>query len=407
MTSTSEPSGMVVLCDAEGVVQRVLRDDLHLEGELHVGQHIERIVDEGSREKWRNMMSALAEHGAVYGWEINLRTADRSLSVHFAGTPSNDGVLLIAYALPDIEFVYEAIAGINSEQATLLRAALKQNASYTRASESGGTGFLQELTHVNNELVNVQRELTQKNRELARLNSQKNELLGMAAHDLRNPLGVVLAYSKFLLAENVGPLNEKQSAFVSKIRTSSMFMLKMLEDLLDISQVDAGKLRLDLADVDLHAQIVNNVALNAVLAEPKGIAVTFESDEASALVFADAVKIEQVLNNLISNAVKFSPRGTAVQVTLARNDTGFEITVRDHGPGIPVEERGRLFRPFSRTSVTSTAGEKSTGLGLAIVRRIVDGHGGRVWVESEIGAGSSFHVALPRVGPQSAVLIRG
>ena len=109
-----------------------------------------------------------------------------------------------------------------------------------------------------------------------------------------------------------------------------------------------------------------------------------------------APKIEQVVNNLLTNAIKFSQGGTAVSLTLARGDDGILLSVTDQGPGIPASEHQRIFQPFARArSVQTTAGESSTGLGLAIVRKLVEGHGGRIWVESEVGRGSTFHVLLP------------
>jgi signal transduction histidine kinase len=140
----------------------------------------------------------------------------------------------------------------------------------------------------------------------------------------------------------------------------------------------------------------HNVGLNRALAARKQIQIRFQPEMATLRVVIDAAKIVQVLNNLVGNAIKFSPALTQVDVLLSATASTAIIAVDDHGPGIPPNELAKLFKPFSKTSVRSTAGEKSTGLGLAIVRRIAEGHGGEVQVESEVGRGSRFLVRLPR-----------
>jgi signal transduction histidine kinase len=172
-------------------------------------------------------------------------------------------------------------------------------------------------------------------------------------------------------------------------------MLQMVNDLLDVAEIESGQLRLDLRPEDMAALVERNVALNQVLAARKGIELILTQDEGIPTTLADGSKIEQVLNNLIGNAVKFSYPGSTVQVHMACENGRMVISVRDEGPGIPASERDRLFQPFAKTSVKSTGGEKGTGLGLAIVKRIVLEHGGDIWVESEVGRGTTFYVSLP------------
>ena len=256
-----------------------------------------------------------------------------------------------------------------------------------------------ELSRLNNELATSQRELARSNVELDQLNKQKNELLGIAAHDLRNPLQVILIYSQFLIDEAAVSLGPEHLEFVRTIRRSSDFMLRLVEDLLDAARIEAGTLELDLAPVDLGGLVERNVALNRVLAEPKGTRIDLyrdgEAGDVGKMVL-DTAKIEQVLNNLIGNAVKYSPPGSTVEVRLAAADGGVSIAVRDQGQGIAAEEMDRLFQPFKTGTSRGTAGEKSAGLGLAIVKRIVEGHRGAIRVEPAKGGGSEFQVFLPR-----------
>jgi PAS domain S-box-containing protein len=243
-------------------------------------------------------------------------------------------------------------------------------------------------------------EIAQKNAQLVELNDVKNQLLGMAAHDLRNPLSVVSTASAFLLDDAGRLLPEaKRTDFLRRINSSSEFMLRMIDDLLDVAKIEAGRLDLELATGDLCGLIEENLTMNRMLAERKGIRLDF-APECNVPPFRfDRGKVEQVLNNLISNALKFSASGTAVTVQVSRVNGSVVVSVRDQGSGIPTKELDKLFKPFGTTSVRGTAGEKSTGLGLAICRKIAEGHHGRIWAESEVGKGSVFSFSLPVPAP--------
>lgn len=256
--------------------------------------------------------------------------------------------------------------------------------------------YFDELSRLNNDLATTQRELAKSNVELGVLNRQKNEFLGIAAHDLRNPLEVILTYSQFLLDEAEDSLRPEHLEFVRTIRSSSEFMLRLVEDLLDVTRIEAGTLELDLATVDLGGLVERNVALNRVLAGKKGTRIELRCDGGLPPLVLDEAKIEQVLNNLIGNAVKFSPPGSTVEVRVADGPEAAVISVRDQGEGLAPEEVERLFHPFQRGRARSTGGEKSTGLGLAIVKRIVEGHRGEVRVESAEGGGAIFSILLPK-----------
>jgi signal transduction histidine kinase len=218
----------------------------------------------------------------------------------------------------------------------------------------------------------------------------------MAAHDLRNPLSVIQTASGFLLDDAARNLPEaKRLDFLRRMKTNSDFMVRLIDDLLDVAQIESGRLELDRSDVDLGAMIDDCLGLNAVLAEKKRIRLSGERAGALPRLQLDRGKIEQVLNNFVSNAIKFSQPDTDVLIRVGVRGDDVVVAVQDHGQGIPEAELDKLFKPFSRTSVRSTAGEKSTGLGLAIARKIVEGHGGRIWAESAAGKGSAFCFSLP------------
>jgi signal transduction histidine kinase len=222
----------------------------------------------------------------------------------------------------------------------------------------------------------------------------------MAAHDLRNPLGVILAYSDFLETEAFPVLNTDQRDFVSTIKSTSEFMLNLINELLDVSTIESGQLQLDCAPTDLNELVRHNVSRNRVLAHQKRIELDFEDAEKLPPLTIDRGKIEQVLNNLIGNAVKYSHPDTRVAIQIARTGDLVAVSVADQGQGIPEEDLPKLFKAFGRTSVQATAGEQSTGLGLAIARKIVEGHGGKMSVRSRVGEGSTFTFTLPVAGKQ-------
>lgn len=251
------------------------------------------------------------------------------------------------------------------------------------------------LLQLNKEHSNLSREVQKKNSDLHKLNEQKNYFLGIAAHDLRNPIGIIMGFSEFLLQDLEGKLSEKEIKMLKVISTSSEFMLRMLNELLDISKIESGKLILDLEDTNLVELIRGNVELNSSLAEKKDILIFFYCHEDIPEVNIDPVKIEQVLNNLISNAIKYSAQGTKIKVNIFLSGEYVTVSVEDEGQGIPEDEIINVFKPFATTSVKSTSGEKSTGLGLAIVQKIVLGHKGKIWVKSKVGVGTTFYFSLP------------
>lgn len=251
------------------------------------------------------------------------------------------------------------------------------------------------MMELNQELNNLTRELQKKNAELKKLNDLKNQFLGIAAHDLRNPIGIIMGYSDFLLNDLEDKLNDDQVNMLNTIQSTSEFMVHLLEELLDVTAIESGKLRLDAQKTDLPALIRKNASLNAFLASKKNIVIQVFSYEPIPEVLIDEKKIEQVMNNLISNAVKFSFPGSTVKVSLFLSGDHITVAVADQGQGIPDDETSLLFKPFQRTSVKTTAGEASTGLGLSIVRNIILGHRGKIWLESKVGVGSTFYFSLP------------
>lgn len=400
MNLAPEDRGIVLACDEAGVVQRVLRDDLGLAGRVPAGARLADLVDEAVQEKITWFLTELQTRAAAFDWEITVPVAGVLQPLHFAGARVDTGfVVLAASSRNGLTHLNDELMRINNEQTNALRHNAQALTFAVQKRVERDDSVYEDLSRLNNDMANLQRELARKNAELTQLNEQKNRLLGMAAHDLRNPLGVISTYAEFLETEAAAALTVEQRDFVTTIKDTSDFMLRMVTDLLDVTAIEAGQLRLDRQPADLAALIQHSAALNRVLAAKKNIGVEFEVPAPVPPLSFDAGKIEQVLNNLIGNAVKFSHPGTRVRLSLSCADGLATVAVEDQGQGIPAKDLEKLFKPFSKTSVRSTAGEQSTGLGLAIVRRIVEGHGGRIWVESVVGRGSTFSFTLPLAPP--------
>lgn len=230
-------------------------------------------------------------------------------------------------------------------------------------------------------------------RDLKNLNELKNKFLGMAAHDLRNPLGAIQGFSQFL-KEDKDLDADTQQEFIENIFFASNNMLVILNDLLDISQIESGKINLKIKHDDLNQLICQRVKLGRVISRKKGIEIVTQLDELPEIPF-DADRLGQVLDNFISNAIKFSFSGTVIRIGTRIHGENVRVEVCDQGPGIPEQEIDKLFGEFQKLSVKPTGGEKSTGLGLAIVKKIVEAHNGEIGVESVLGQGSTFFFSIP------------
>jgi signal transduction histidine kinase len=394
-----ELAALALLCDANGVVRQILYDGLNA-GHISSGQSFESALDFESREKGRAFLEVVREKGAAFDWDLNLAVGERVRSIRFSASATADRIFIAGSATRSgVIQVYEQfihVAGIPSVESV---AKGWPGAAAPSQQFDGDAELYNELARLNNELVTAQREMIKRNIELERLNEVKNQFIGVAAHDLRNPLQVIEGYSQMLLDQHFGELSPAQQKFISVIRKNSDFMLNLITDLLYISKIEAGKLQLELKETDLLDLLERNVELNRLMAGQKQIDILFTRREDIPALVIDAPKIEQVLNNLISNGIKFSHPGSTVEILATRGEKEVVVSIRDEGQGIPADEIDRLFIPFENLSVKSTAGEQSTGLGLAIVKRIVEGHGGRIRVQSERGVGSTFSFSLPFTRP--------
>ena len=386
--------GFALLCDGSGNIKKILNDSLRLGENIQLGMPFARMAAPGSLAKALSFFTEINSQGATFDWEINISAGQAVKTIHFTGSKLDHFILIVGAENGSFaQELFEGMMQMSNEQTNALRSAIKDQ-NLAKKDDS----LFDEISRLNNELVSMQRELAKKNAELERLNQEKNRFLGMAAHDLRNPLQTILNHSSYLLEEDPATLGEDYRRFMEVIYFSSEFMAHLVDDLLDVAKIESGKLQLDYSPVDVVELVSKNVALNRFFAARKKIRIDLIT-ESLPTALLDSAKLEQVLNNLLGNAMKFSPPEGHIEVRLVKTGDLFCLSVKDEGPGVSAEESEKLFKPFQRGK-TGTAGEKSTGLGLVIVKRIVEGHGGRIWLESEVGNGTTFFVSMPLMPPK-------
>jgi len=242
-------------------------------------------------------------------------------------------------------------------------------------------------------IVSLERKLIEKQRELTGTNEMKNKFIGIVAHDLRNPVISIRGFSELLLKDET-TFNEEQKEFLDIIHSTSRNMLAMINDLLDISRIESGKMQLSQKNGSLNKLILERIQLIHLQAEKKHITIHKDLPPIPDVAF-DAHRLGQAIDNLITNAIKFAPIGSNVYLSLQQNGELVHFNVTDEGPGIPREEQHLLFSEFHRLSIRPTAGETSTGLGLAIAKKIIEAHNGMIDFETQEGLGSTFSLVLP------------
>jgi signal transduction histidine kinase len=371
---------------------QILRDDLGIA--QSAGAHLAEIVDSGSASKARNMIAALAERGQIAGWELNVPDGDAARTLSFAGSAPGESLLIFAAPnLDSIAELFDDVASANVETTRALRTLLHEQRAGISAALNRDHRLYDELSRLNNELINRERELARKSAALERMSAEKNRIVGIAAHDLRNPLTIITAYADLLISD--GAVSGENLESVAEIARSARFMTELVEELLDSSRLESGQIDMDLQDLDLVVAARHAATVNRFRAEQKEITITFEEHVDRVFIRADPVKLRQIINNLVVNAIKFSPPRTNVRVRVLQRPGRAIVEVEDQGIGIPQDKLSLIFEPFRTLGSSGTAGETSTGLGLAIVKQLVHLHGATIEVESEEKRGSLFRVSFP------------
>lgn len=347
------------------------------------------------RAKVRSLCDILRPQGYLVD---DINSSDAVLETYAKFDPD---LLLLDVELPGVH-VFEICRYLKklhgqSTAAVIFIASQSEPAEVVEGLAAGGVDYISRPFRAPEVLARIRVHLLNRLR-LAQLNKEdqaKNRLLCMAAHDLRNPLVSIRALTNLMRAGATGAVTPAQRDLLDTVYDASQSMLDLVNELLDVSVLEAGELKLN-ARLTSPAHLVEAcVKLNNATATQKDSAIIIGPGTAPEFLALDGPKVRQVLNNLLGNAIKFSPPGSTITVRTETTANEFIIAVRDQGPGIRESERARLFKDFSRTSVKPTGGESSTGLGLSICRRIMQAHAGSIQVENAAGGGAEFRIHFP------------
>ncbi|MFA5011940.1 MAG: HAMP domain-containing sensor histidine kinase [Ignavibacteria bacterium] len=388
--------GITALFDEAKILKHVYKNDLITHSLEPVSKSFSGFFSLENPYESDDFFNKLDSENSVISYEIKCGFSNHFLPYLFSGIKLDEGYFVIVSDNNSYLFhLYNELLIINNEHVNKIRSLTKEiNALKNNDRE---VIQLNEITRLNNDLINTQRELAKKNSELNELIAYKNRLIGMAAHDLRNPIAVILGFSDLMLEGDRSNLTEDNILFLQNIYKSSQSMLTLINDLLVFSSFESGKVNLKLTKSNLSELLTENLNLNRIISGKKNIELILEKPDEDVYLSIDKDKIVQVLNNLIGNAIKFSFPNSSIEIQLKTNKDYAVFSVSDKGIGIPPQNMDNLFKPFSKISSTGTSGEKGTGLGLNIVKNIVEAHKGKVWVESRQGKGTTFFVSLPLI----------
>jgi len=260
-----------------------------------------------------------------------------------------------------------------------------------------------ELETSNAGTIALYNEIEEKNRQIVAINVHleeasrfKSQFLANMSHELRTPLNSILGFSEVLQDKMFGELNEKQDEYVNYIGESGQHLLSLINDILDLSKIEAGKLEMEMGEVCIRDLLTNSLSMVKEKALKHGIELSLKLEDGIPDIYADERKVKQVVFNLLSNAVKFTPDGGKAGIEAVKEEDGIRVTVWDAGIGIKEEDRAKLFKEFQQLDSGADKRYQGTGLGLALSKRLVELHHGRIWVESEAGKGSRFSFTLPK-----------
>ncbi len=293
------------------------------------------------------------------------------------------------------EFPIEiSLSPLHTEEGVLVSSAIRDTTEQRRSRQA--------LRQANDELGHLNRRLAEQNDELARATQAKSDFLAMMSHELRTPLNSIIGFSEVLIDGKFGALTDRQQRYLNNVHSSGRHLLGLINDLLDLSKVEAGRVELVRRPCSPRTVVTEALATLQPVAEAAQVVMLVEParDGAVVAVLADPVRLKQILYNLLSNAIKFTPRGGKVTVLVEPRPSCVRVAVTDTGPGITAEELPRLFAPF--TQLANARGKGGTGLGLALTKQLTELMGGHIGVSSQLGVGSTFFVELPSVSEVAA-----
>ncbi len=335
----------------------------------------------------------------------------------FSAGSGEEGISMIGSVLPDLillDIMMEGMDGLETCEklkempecqnvAIIFMTGKTDSDSILQAFSEGASDYITKPYRIKEALARIEthlkvRSLLQQHKAfiqaLTKANSEKSKFLGIASHDLKNPLISINGLASFLASGKFGALSATQAEMASSIYEASEAMLALVNDLFDVALIETGQLSVEIDEVDLYSVVKTSVNLYRVTAGKKDIEIEFIERDIPAKVRCDKRQVRRVMDNLLSNAIKFSEPNTKISVILESDKNWVFFRVADEGPGIPENEFDMLFGSFSKTSVKPTGGETSTGLGLNICKTVMQAHGGDIYAENLPEKGAQFSVQL-------------
>jgi signal transduction histidine kinase len=292
-----------------------------------------------------------------------------------------------------IALVFMVLIGMRYREKFRTEAIIREQNEHLQTQAIEISSINELLSGANTTLQHNNDALHHKNEQLASLNAEKNEILGIVSHDLKNPIGAIQGLSELIVSGGLDS-NEVQEIAL-QINRSSERMLDLVKNLLDVNRIESGGMTMNIIAFDIAPFVEATTDQYRTPAEAKNITLHCSNETENSTVLADEQAMMQVLDNLISNAVKYSPFDKNISIRLRTSNEAVRVEIQDEGPGVSEEDMKKMFGKFVRLSARPTGGEHSTGLGLSIVKKMVEAMNGKVWCESELGKGATFIVELP------------
>lgn len=391
---TQSVHGLALICDRNGMPQDWVRDDFGLTQPGDSPRTFIRLLDDSSHTKGLRFLSQLKSGEPVVNWELCFSVAGEPRPLSVAGLElGTETLIMAAKSSAALRSFCRELAVSKTEQSTAYLDLL--TAWDETETVVDDTDVYNDFMHMYNDLTRLQRESASQNAKLQRVSSEKDRILDMAAHDLRNPLNVICLLADGLAHHVAGRLTEQELTNLVKIKETALDMGRLINNILDTARSSPGLPELHLQTGDLGQLVRDRIHLIQPLAITKEISISLLCEENLPKVSCDLGRIQQVTDNLLGNAIKFSPMQTQVELRLQMTPQGLVMSVCDQGPGIPEQELTTIFQPFVKGTARSTQGEPSNGLGLAICVSILEAHGAKIWAENAPQAGAVIKVLLP------------
>ncbi len=323
----------------------------------------------------------------------------------FSAASGEEGISMIREVMPDLillDIMMEGMDGLETclhlkempeckNVAIIFMTGKTDSDTILQAFSEGASDYITKPYRIKEAMARIETHLkvralleqhTEFIKALTQANTEKSKFLGIASHDLKNPLVSINGLAHFLASGKFGSMSSTQAEMVSSIYEASEAMLALVNDLFDVALIETGQLKVEIDEVDLYKLVKTSVNLYRITAEKKDIEINFIENDIPDIVRCDKRQVRRVMDNLLSNAIKFSEPGTTISVIIESDKNWVFFRVADEGPGVPEDEFDKLFESFSKTSVQPTGGETSTGLGLNICKKVMLAHGGDIYAEN-------------------------